>query len=72
MSILGPETGQSRNHKNQEDKHVLLDTISATFYLSAWQMFQIMTTLCLICILHNETYSFKDARSVSLYPYNRS
>jgi len=26
---------------------VLLDTISATFYFSVWQMFQIMITLCL-------------------------
>jgi len=31
-SILGQETGESKDHKSQEDDHVLLDTISATFY----------------------------------------
>jgi len=48
QSIVGQETGESRDHKGQEDDHVLLDTISAKFYFSAWQMFQIMITLCLL------------------------
>ena len=38
QSMLGQETGESRDHKSQEDDHVLLDTISATFYFSAGQM----------------------------------
>jgi len=35
LSTLGEETGQSRDHKSQEDDHVLLDTISATLHFSA-------------------------------------
>ena len=50
QSILGQETGQSRYNKSQEDDHVLLDTISATLYFSAWQMFKVIITLCLLLI----------------------